>query len=140
MPARASTGGLSTKFSRANSTGCDESTPVSKQAVAIATTIPGHDRRCTRCRRAARRLSGPSTSRSVDGRADHHWRQPAQGHQSTNFPILWAFGSKEFEADGKTGALNSPETPNSTHLLATLSYQVGIASGPAGYSGRCQSR
>ncbi len=32
--------------------------------------------------------------------------------KSTNFPVLWAFGGKEFEADGKTVALNSPETLN----------------------------
>jgi len=30
--------------------------------------------------------------------------------RSTNYPVLWAFGGKEFEADGKTVALNSPET------------------------------
>ena len=34
---------------------------------------------------------------------------PGDG-KSTNFPVLWAFGGKEFEADGKTVALNSPET------------------------------
>ena len=32
---------------------------------------------------------------------------PGDG-KSTNFPVLWAFGGKEFEADGKTVALNSP--------------------------------
>jgi multiple sugar transport system substrate-binding protein len=36
---------------------------------------------------------------------------PGDG-KSTNFPVLWAFGGKEFEADGKTVALNSPETLN----------------------------
>ncbi len=30
--------------------------------------------------------------------------------RSTNYPVLWAFGGKEFEADGTTVALNSPET------------------------------
>jgi multiple sugar transport system substrate-binding protein len=30
--------------------------------------------------------------------------------RSTNYPVLWAFGGKEFESDGKTVALNSPET------------------------------
>src|SRR4028119_558799 len=30
--------------------------------------------------------------------------------RSTNYPVLWAFGGKEFEADGKTVAINSPET------------------------------
>ena len=30
--------------------------------------------------------------------------------RSTNYPVLWAFGGKEFEADGKTVALNSPQT------------------------------
>src|SRR5207302_3013149 len=34
---------------------------------------------------------------------------PGDG-KSTNFPVLGAFGGKEFEADGKTVALNSPET------------------------------
>jgi multiple sugar transport system substrate-binding protein len=34
---------------------------------------------------------------------------PGDG-KSTNYPVLWAFGGKEFEADGKTVALNSPET------------------------------
>jgi multiple sugar transport system substrate-binding protein len=34
---------------------------------------------------------------------------PGDG-KSTNFPVLWAFGGKEFEADGKTVALSSPET------------------------------
>ena len=28
--------------------------------------------------------------------------------RSTNYPVLWAFGGKEFEADGKTVAINSP--------------------------------
>jgi multiple sugar transport system substrate-binding protein len=32
--------------------------------------------------------------------------------KSTNFPVLWAFGGKEFEADGTTVAINSPETLN----------------------------
>lgn len=30
--------------------------------------------------------------------------------RSTNYPVLYAFGGKEFEADGKTVAINSPET------------------------------
>jgi multiple sugar transport system substrate-binding protein len=30
--------------------------------------------------------------------------------RSTNYPVLWAFGGKEFEEDGKTVALNSPQT------------------------------
>ncbi len=30
--------------------------------------------------------------------------------RSTNYPVLWAFGGKEFEADGKTVAINSAET------------------------------
>jgi multiple sugar transport system substrate-binding protein len=30
--------------------------------------------------------------------------------RSTNFPVLWAFGGKEFDKDGKTVTLNSPET------------------------------
>jgi len=30
--------------------------------------------------------------------------------RSTNYPVLWAFGGKEFEADGKTVAINSPAT------------------------------
>ena len=34
---------------------------------------------------------------------------PGDG-RSTNYPVLWAFGGKEFEADGKTVALNSPQT------------------------------
>jgi multiple sugar transport system substrate-binding protein len=34
---------------------------------------------------------------------------PGDG-RSTNYPVLWAFGGKEFEEDGKTVALNSPET------------------------------
>ncbi|MCC6178150.1 MAG: extracellular solute-binding protein [Chloroflexi bacterium] len=34
---------------------------------------------------------------------------PGDG-RSTNYPVLWAFGGKEFEADGKTVAINSPET------------------------------
>lgn len=34
---------------------------------------------------------------------------PGDG-RSTNYPVLWAFGGKEFEADGRTVAINSPET------------------------------
>ena len=34
---------------------------------------------------------------------------PGDG-RSTNYPVLFAFGGKEFEEDGKTVALNSPET------------------------------
>jgi multiple sugar transport system substrate-binding protein len=34
---------------------------------------------------------------------------PGDG-RSTNYPVLWAFGGKEFEEDGKTVALDSPET------------------------------
>jgi multiple sugar transport system substrate-binding protein len=34
---------------------------------------------------------------------------PGDG-RSTNYPVLWAFGGKEFEADGQTVALHSPET------------------------------
>lgn len=30
--------------------------------------------------------------------------------RSTNYPVLWAFGGKEFEKDGRTVALDSPET------------------------------
>jgi multiple sugar transport system substrate-binding protein len=30
--------------------------------------------------------------------------------RSTNYPVLWGFGGKEFEADGKTVAINSRET------------------------------
>lgn len=30
--------------------------------------------------------------------------------RSTNYPVLWAFGGKEFEADGRTVAINSPGT------------------------------
>ncbi len=40
--------------------------------------------------------------------------------KSTNFPILWAFGGKEFEADGKTVALNSPETLNAVKWRTEL--------------------
>ncbi len=30
--------------------------------------------------------------------------------KSTNYPVLWAFGGKEFEADSKTLTINSPQT------------------------------
>lgn len=30
--------------------------------------------------------------------------------RSTNYPVLWAFGGREFEEDGKTVAINSPQT------------------------------
>jgi multiple sugar transport system substrate-binding protein len=30
--------------------------------------------------------------------------------RSTNYPVLWAFGGREFEADGRTVAINSPQT------------------------------
>src|SRR5687768_401156 len=30
--------------------------------------------------------------------------------RSTNYPVLWSFGGKEFEKDGRTVALDSPET------------------------------
>jgi multiple sugar transport system substrate-binding protein len=36
--------------------------------------------------------------------------QAAGDGRSTNYPVLYAFGGKEFEADGKTIAINSPET------------------------------
>ncbi len=38
--------------------------------------------------------------------------------RSTNYPVLWAFGGKEFEADGKTVAINSPETIAATEWYA----------------------
>ncbi|MBV9170897.1 MAG: extracellular solute-binding protein, partial [Chloroflexi bacterium] len=44
---------------------------------------------------------------------------PGDG-KSTNFPVLWAFGGKEFEADGKTVALNSPETLNAVKWYAQM--------------------
>lgn len=34
---------------------------------------------------------------------------PGDG-RSTNYPVLWAFGGREFEDDGRTVALDSPET------------------------------
>jgi multiple sugar transport system substrate-binding protein len=30
--------------------------------------------------------------------------------RSTNYPVLWAFGGREFEEDGRTVAINSPQT------------------------------
>ena len=43
--------------------------------------------------------------------------------RSTNYPVLWAFGGKEFEADGKTVALNSPETLKAVEWYAEM-YKV----------------
>ena len=40
--------------------------------------------------------------------------------RSTNYPVLWAFGGKEFEADGKTVALNSPETLKAVEWYAEI--------------------
>jgi len=40
--------------------------------------------------------------------------------RSTNYPVLWAFGGKEFEADGKTVALNSPETLKAVEWYAEM--------------------
>ena len=40
--------------------------------------------------------------------------------RSTNYPVLWGFGGKEFEKDGKTVALESPET------LASINWWVKI--------------
>lgn len=45
--------------------------------------------------------------------------------RSTNFPVLWAFGGKEFEKDGKTVALNSPETLEAVEWYAeTYEYMI----------------
>lgn len=38
--------------------------------------------------------------------------------RSTNYPVLWAFGGKEFEADGTTVALSSPETVKAVEWYA----------------------
>ena len=40
--------------------------------------------------------------------------------RSTNYPVLWAFGGKEFEEDGKTVAINSP------HTLAAVEWYAEI--------------
>lgn len=40
--------------------------------------------------------------------------------RSTNYPVLWAFGGKEFEADGKTVALDSPETLRSVEWYSEI--------------------
>ena len=40
--------------------------------------------------------------------------------RSTNYPVLWAFGGKEFEADGKTVAINSPETLKAVEWYAEI--------------------
>ncbi len=40
--------------------------------------------------------------------------------RSTNYPVLWAFGGKEFEADGNTVALNSPETLKAVEWYAEM--------------------
>ena len=47
---------------------------------------------------------------------------PGDG-RSTNYPVLWAFGGKEFEADGKTVAINSPETVKAAEWYAEM-YKV----------------
>jgi multiple sugar transport system substrate-binding protein len=44
---------------------------------------------------------------------------PGDG-RSTNYPVLWAFGGKEFEADGKTVAINSPETIKACEWYAEM--------------------
>jgi multiple sugar transport system substrate-binding protein len=44
---------------------------------------------------------------------------PGDG-RSTNYPVLWAFGGKEFEADGKTVAINSPETIKACEWYADM--------------------
>ncbi|MBA2451014.1 MAG: carbohydrate ABC transporter substrate-binding protein [Chloroflexi bacterium] len=43
--------------------------------------------------------------------------------RSTNYPVLWGFGGKEFEADGKTVAINSPETIKAAEWYAEM-YKV----------------
>lgn len=40
--------------------------------------------------------------------------------RSTNYPVLWAFGGKEFEADGKTVVLDSPETLRAVEWYAEI--------------------
>ena len=40
--------------------------------------------------------------------------------RSTNYPVLWAFGGKEFEPDGKTVAINSPETLKAVEWYAEI--------------------
>ena len=40
--------------------------------------------------------------------------------RSTNYPVLWAFGGKEFEADGKTVAINSPQTLKAVEWYAEI--------------------
>ena len=40
--------------------------------------------------------------------------------RSTNYPVLWAFGGKEFEADGKTVAINSAETIKACEWYAEM--------------------
>ncbi|MDP8924921.1 MAG: extracellular solute-binding protein, partial [Chloroflexota bacterium] len=47
---------------------------------------------------------------------------PGDG-RSTNYPVLWAFGGKEFEADGRTVAINSPETVKAAEWYAEM-YKV----------------
>lgn len=45
----------------------------------------------------------------------------------SHYPILWAFGGKECEKDGKTVAINSPETAKAVDYRRKL-YQVGETS------------
>ncbi len=40
--------------------------------------------------------------------------------RSTNYPMLWAFGGKEFADDGKTVAINSPGTLKAVEFYAEL--------------------
>ena len=40
--------------------------------------------------------------------------------RSANYPVLWAFGGKEFESDGKTVAINSPGTPKAVEWYAEI--------------------
>lgn len=40
--------------------------------------------------------------------------------RSTNYPVLWAFGGKEFDKDGTTVAINSPETIKSIEWYVNL--------------------
>jgi multiple sugar transport system substrate-binding protein len=49
---------------------------------------------------------------------------PGDG-RSTNYPVLWAFGGQEFDADGTTVALESPETVRAVEWY-TEAYQYMI--------------
>ena len=40
--------------------------------------------------------------------------------RSANYPVLWAFGGKEFESDGKTVAINSPGTLKAVEWYAEI--------------------